>query len=101
MWTFAILLISTDLCLKSSRLQSFLFSHNFSPMRSIIDAIYTVLSKAFDQINHGILFYKLQVTGFCERLFLLIKSYYNNRLFFVRYVGFRSLLDPDVPQFCR
>ena len=51
--------------------------------RGQVDCIYLDISKAFDQIDLHILLYKLQVTGFSDKLINILQSYLFNRTGFV------------------
>lgn len=57
-----------------------------------VDAVYTDISKAFDQIDHGILLSKLRTIGFSEPLVNLIRSYLVGRQQFVSFMNVRSYM---------
>lgn len=44
------------------------------------DAIYTDFSKAFDKVNHSLLFFKLDSMGFSDKLVYWLKSYLTGRI---------------------
>ena len=52
-----------------------------------VDAIYTDFSKAFDRVNHNILFNKLELMGLTDVTLIWIKSYLNNRIQQVKFEG--------------
>ena len=52
--------------------------------RSQIDAIYTDLMSAFNQINHDIILVKLSRLGFHNNLVMWLKSYLNQRSYCVK-----------------
>lgn len=54
------------------------------------DVIYTDFSKAFDRVPHSILLYKLSAYGITGTLYNWLKSYLENRLFFVAVNGYQS-----------
>jgi hypothetical protein len=59
------------------------------------------LSKAFDTVNHYILFEKLQHYGICGKALDWFKSYFSNRFQFVQYNGVCSqkmIIQCGVPQ---
>ena len=56
------------------------------------DVVYTDLSKAFDQIDHGILLSKLRKCGFSRELLSLFVSYFTARKQFVLMNGYKSHL---------
>ena len=60
--------------------------------RAQCDVIYTDFSKAFDQIDHGILLSKLRSSGFSQRLLDLLESYLIGRQQYVLLRGARSRL---------
>lgn len=55
-----------------------------------IDVIYTDFSKAFDRVPHHLLLSKLSAYGITGTLYNWLKSYLENRLFFVVVNGFQS-----------
>lgn len=55
-----------------------------------IDVIYTDFSKAFDRVPHHILLSKLSAYGITGTLYNWLKSYLENRFFFVAVNGFES-----------
>lgn len=57
---------------------------------SQVDAIYTDIRKAFDQINHRFLIQKLKELGVHECLLDWIKSYLENRVQRVKILGWKS-----------
>lgn len=66
-----------------------------------VDVIYTDFSKAFDRIDHAILFSKLRTWGLCDSLLSFIQSYLSNREQFVSYNGYNStsfIATSGVPQ---
>ena len=52
-----------------------------------IDSIYTDFSKAFDRVNHEILFYKLKTLGISGNLLNWLISYLSNRTQQVKFQG--------------
>jgi len=65
------------------------------------DIIYTDFSKAFDQVNHLILFNKLQSFGFSGSLLNWFKSFLSDRFQIVKHLKFKSTCFPvpsGVPQ---
>lgn len=66
-----------------------------------VDVIYTDFSKAFDRIDHTILFSKLSSWGLSSSLLSFMQSYFANREQFVSYNGFNSepfIATSGVPQ---
>ena len=66
-----------------------------------VDVIYTDFSKAFDRIDHTILFSKLGRWGVNSSLLSFMQSYFTNREQFVSYNGFNSepfIATSGVPQ---
>lgn len=66
-----------------------------------VDVIYTDFQKAFDKIDHFLLFSKLKAIGVSEALLLLMESYLLNRMQSVEYGGYNSrsfLATSGVPQ---
>ena len=66
-----------------------------------VDVIYTDFSKAFDRIDHTILFSKLGSWGLSSSLLSFMQSYFTNREQFVSYNGFNSepfITTSGVPQ---
>ena len=55
-----------------------------------VDVVYTDLTKAFDKVNHCILFSKLEKFGICDSLVLLIRSLLTCRQQYVEYSRYRS-----------
>jgi len=58
--------------------------------QSQTDIIYTDMSKAFDSINHDILFMKLKLFGFSDPLLSWFRSFISNRNIVVKYLNFES-----------
>jgi len=54
------------------------------------DIIYTDMSKAFDSINHEILFMKLKLFGFSDPLLSWFQSFLSNRNIVVKHLNFGS-----------
>ncbi|WP_165351398.1 reverse transcriptase domain-containing protein, partial [Enterobacter cloacae complex sp. 2DZ2F20B] len=54
------------------------------------DVIYLDFSKAFDRLDHGILFHKLDVLGFGPQLIRFFMSYLYNRQQYVHCFGYNS-----------
>jgi len=68
---------------------------------SNVDVIYTDFTKAFDTINHQILFAKLSQIGICGPLLSWLKSFIVNRYQIVAYKEFWSIpfhVSSGVPQ---
>ena len=59
-----------------------------------VDCIYTDFSKAFDRMNHAVLFHKLDVLGFPPTFVNWIRSYLSNR---TQKVLFRGALSSVIP----
>lgn len=55
-----------------------------------LDVVYTDLSKAFDRVDHNLLFQKLHQYGFGEDLINTFKSMYTDRRQYVEVRGFKS-----------
>lgn len=66
-----------------------------------VDVVYLDFQKAFDQIDHYILLYRLEYFGLSDSLLNLLKSYLINRKQFVVYEGLQSFFitpSSGVPQ---
>lgn len=66
------------------------FLLNSMESNSQIDTVYTDFSKAFDRVQHSILFGKLEQIGFSGNALNWIKSYLTNRKQRVKFVGLLS-----------
>lgn len=63
---------------------------NVLDCRGQVDVVYTDFSKAFDRIDHNVLFAKLRLFNFSRDFISLIRSYLSDRAYFVEYSGFSS-----------
>jgi len=69
--------------------------------RSNVDVVYTDFAKAFDKINHQILFSKLEQIGICGSFLSLLVSFIENRHQIVACKEYWTILIPvtsGVPQ---
>ena len=59
----------------------------FTESSCSVDMIYLDFSKAFDQVDHGVLLHKLRDMGIASNLGIWFHSFLSNRYHFVRLPG--------------
>lgn len=58
--------------------------------RGQIDVVYTDFSKAFDKMDHEVLYMKLRSFNFCDALVSFFRSYLSSRTYYVTYNSYSS-----------